>query len=327
LRGISGYHPVHALPTVFSTGHAMKAVRYLGPGHIEIADVARPIPGENEVLVELRAACISNQNDIRIYNGYHTTYPLFPGAPGAEGSGVVADVGAGVKGFKAGDPVAMIGSRLYAEFSVRKPSELAPLAASTNLVEAAPLGLAGAVVAALSKVQPLSDRSVIVAGLGATGLMAIQIARQFGARKIIGLDLRPVHFELAQSLGASVAAYANDREIINSCREKPADIGIDCSGAAQSVSLLWTMCSNVLAFGFLTETVRIDVPQTRPVRLVNGFISDKEHEDGLAAATKMFLKKKLVTRPIVSQTMRLEEYALAMQKVRRGEVIRMILTR
>ena len=305
----------------------MKAVRYLGPGHIEIADVARPVPGDNEVLVELRAASICNQTDVRVYNGTQTTYPLFPGAPGREGAGVVADVGANVKGFKPGDPVAMIGSRLYAEYSVRKPEDLAPLTASTDLVEAAPLGLAGAVVAALAKVEPVRDRSVVVTGLGAAGLLTVQVARQFGARKIIGLDVRPAHFELAQTLGASVAALVNDREIINSCREKPADLGIDCSGAAQAVSLLWTMCSTVVAFGVLSESVRIEVPRSRPVKLVNAFLTDGERREGFASAVKLFLRKKIATRPLITHTMRLEDYALAMQKVRRSEVIRLVLTR
>ncbi len=305
----------------------MKAVRYLGPGHIEIADVARPMPGDNEVLVELRAASICNQTDIRVYNGVQTTYPLFPGAPGREGAGVVVEVGSGVRGFKPGDPVAMIGSRLYAEYSLRRPEELALLTAGTNLVEAAPLGLAGSVVAVLSKVESLRDRSVVITGLGAAGLMAVQVARQFGARKIIGLDIRPAHFEIAQGLGASIATFANDREIINSCREKPADLGIDCSGAAQAVSLLFTMCSSVVAFGILSETVKIDVPHSRPVKLANAFLTDSEHHEGLAIAAKLFLKKKIATRPFITQTMRLEEYALAMQKVRRSEVIRLVLTR
>ena len=305
----------------------MKAVRYLGPGHIEIADVARPIPGAGDVLVELRAASISNQNDIRVYNGYQTTYPLFPGAPGCEGAGIVAEVGEAVKGFKPGDAVAMIGPRMYAEFSLRKPEELALLNSGANLVEAAPLGLAGSAVAALAKVEPVRDASIVITGLGAAGLMMAQVARQAGARKIIGLDIRPAHFELAQNFGASVAAFVNDREIINQCREKPADIGIDCSGAAQAVSLLWTMCSTVLCFGTLSETVKVDVPHARPVRLLNAFLTDKERCDGLAWATKLFLKKKIATRPLISQTMRLEEYALAMQKVRRSEVLRMVLTR
>ena len=305
----------------------MKAVRYLGPGHIEIADVARPTPGEDEVIVELRAASICNQTDIRVYNGTQTTYPLFPGAPGREGAGVVADVGANVKRFKCGDPVAMIGSRLYAEYSVRKPEELVPLTAGTNFAEAAPLGLAGEVIAALSKVDSLRDRSVVIAGLGAAGLLAVQIAREFGARKVIGLDIRSTHFELAQELGASVAALVNDREIINSCREKPADLGIDCSGAAQAVSLLWTMCSTVLAFGTLSEPVKLEVPHSRPVKLLNAFLTEAERRDGFVSAVKLFLRKKIVTRSLVSQTMRLDEYALAMQKVRRSEVLRLVLTR
>jgi len=305
----------------------MKAIKYLGPGHIVIAEVPRPRPRAGEVLVETHAVSISNQTDARVYNGIQTTYPLDSGAPGSEGSGVVVEVGSGVKGLNPGDPVAMIGKRLYAEFSVRAPEELAPLKSVTSLVEAAPLGLAGCVVAAIGKIGSLRDRTVAVTGLGPAGLFAVQMARYSGATKIIAFDIKPDHLELARVLGATTAAVANDRDVLRTCRESPADCGIDCSGSAQAVSLLYSMCSTVLAFGTNYETVKIDVPPDRAVTLINGYLTEEERREGLSAAVKLYLRKKLQTRAIISQTMPLEEYALAMQKVRRGEVLKLVLTR
>jgi len=305
----------------------MKAVRYLGPGHIDVADVARPSPGADEVLVETRAASICNQMDVRTYNGVRTTYPLEPGAPGREGAGIITEIGENVKGFKVGQPVAMIGARLYAEYSLRRAEELAPLTMGTSLVEAAPLALAGCVIAGLKKGGSLRGRSVVVTGLGPAGLFLVQLARNAGAREIIGQDIRPDRFELARSLGATTTVLANDRTVINRLHEEPADLGVDCSGSPQAVSLLYGMCTAVIAFGAVDETVKIDLPRRRPATLINGFITREECCEGLAAAVKLFLKKKLATRPLISQTMLLEEYALAMQKVRRGEVVKLVLTR
>lgn len=305
----------------------MKAIKYLGPGHIEVADVARPAPKAGEVLVEMRAASICNQVDVRAYNGVQTTYPLELGAPGQEGAGVVAEVGDGVDGFKVGDPVAMVGKKMYAEYSVRQPEELAPLKGATSLVEAAPLGLAGCVIAGVKKAGDLRKHSVIVTGLGPAGLFLVQVAAIAGAKEIIALDIKPKHFELARSLGATTTALANDRGIINTCKGTPADFGIDCSGSPHAVGLLYGMCTTVIAFGSVKETVKIDIPTRRSVTLLNGCLTEEERRAGLAEAVKLFLRKKLHTRPIISQTMRLEEYALAMQKVRRAEVLKLVLTR
>ena len=151
----------------------MKAVRYLGPGHIEIADGARPVPKADEVLVETRAVSICNQTDVRTYNGVQTTYPLEPGAPGREGAGVVAEVGKNVTGLKPGDPVVMMGKRLYAEYSTCSPQALVLLKSGASLVEAAPLGLAGCVLAALKRVPSMRGRSVIITGLGPAGLFTV----------------------------------------------------------------------------------------------------------------------------------------------------------
>jgi len=305
----------------------MKAIKYLGPGHIVFADVPRPRPKPGEVLVETRAVSICNQTDARVYNGVQTTYPLDSGAPGSEGSGLVAELGPGVTGFSVGDPVAMIGRRLYAEYSVRLPEELAALKSVTSLVDAAPLGLAGCLAAALQKVGPLKDRSVAVTGLGPAGLFGVQLAQYAGAMKIIGLDIRPDHLDLARVVGATTAVLANDRDVLKACRQTPLDVGLECSGSAQAVSLLYSMCSSVIAFGAFYETVKIDLPPDRPVTLISGFLTDRERQEGLAAAVKLYLRRKLQTRPIISQTMPFEEYPLAMQKVRRGEVLRIVLTR
>lgn len=307
----------------------MKAVRYLAAGHIEITDVERPKPKAGEVVVETRAASICNQMDVRVYNGVHTSYPLEPGEPGAEGAGIVAEVGAGVKEFKAGDPVAMIGSHLYAEYSVRKPEELAKLKGTTSLIEAAPLGLAGSVLAAtkMKNVGSLRRKSLIISGLGPAGLFLVQLARNAGASKIVGMDIRANHFELARSLGATNAVLANNREVINTCRENPADYGFDCSGSPQAVSLLYSMCTTVVAFGTVHETVKLDIPLRRHAALINGYLTHEDRCEGLVQAVQLFTRKKLLTRPLITETMRLEEYALGMQKVRRGEVLKLVLTR
>ena len=304
----------------------MKAVKYRAAGHIEYADVECPTPGEDEVLVETHAVSICNQLDARIYTGLHTTFPLEVGEPGRHGAGVVVEVGKKVKDIKVGDKVAMIGDRMYAEFCVRRAVEVGVLKPSSSLLEAAPLGLAGCLIMTLKKVRSLRGASVIITGLGPAGLFMVQLARNAGAKKIIGLDIRTNYFDLARRFGATDTVFANDRDIVKECRESPADFGLDCSGSAPAVSMLFGMCTNVVSFGAVKQSLKVDVPGDRTVTFVNGYLREEERTEGLEAAVKLFLRKKLVSGPLITETMKLDEYALAMQKVRRGEVLKMILT-
>lgn len=94
----------------------MKAAVFHGAGSIEMqADVRRPTPGEHEVLVKV-AACGICGSDLHIYrvsspsseNMYSGTLRVDADGRriiGHEYSGVIAELGAGVEGFRVGDRV------------------------------------------------------------------------------------------------------------------------------------------------------------------------------------------------------------------------------
>ena len=304
----------------------MKAVRYHGPGHIEIVEIPNPSPGPDEVLVELKAACIRNQTDTHAYDGIRNTYPQDPGCPGREGSGVVVAVGEKVKEIAVGDHVVMEGDRMYADFCVRLRTEVAKIKPEVDFTEAAPLALAGSVVAAALRVGDAKGGPVLITGLGAAGLIMVQIARHLGASEILALDVKPDRFDLARELGATTTALSNDRTVLRRFRDVPAAVGIDTSSNPFVVSLLYSMCTHVVTLDTLTETVKIDIPDNRLATLSNGYFTAQERLLGLKQAVRLHESGHLVTKPLVSQVMKLEEYAIAMQKVRRGEVIKMVLT-
>jgi len=87
----------------------MKAVRFDGYGGIDVlrvVDVERPVPGAGQVLVEVRAAAV-NPGEANIREGvFADRWPAtFPSGQGSDLAGVVAEVGAGVDGWAAGDEV------------------------------------------------------------------------------------------------------------------------------------------------------------------------------------------------------------------------------
>jgi putative PIG3 family NAD(P)H quinone oxidoreductase len=120
----------------------MKAIEVVNPGQgyaLKAAEIAKPAPGEGEVLIKVAAAGLNRADLAQAMGGY----PPPPGAPqtlGMEVSGTIEAVGAGVGGWKAGDTVcALLGGGGYAEYAVASQKCLLPVPKGVGLVEAAAL--------------------------------------------------------------------------------------------------------------------------------------------------------------------------------------------
>ena len=129
----------------------MKAAVYTAygpPDVVQIAEVAKPIPKDDEALVQVRAVSV-NPYDWHVMRG--EPYPLrlalglrkpkFTGL-GADLSGVVESVGRSVTRFKPGDGVFGIGKGAFAEYACAKESALAAKADSLAFDEGASVGIA-----------------------------------------------------------------------------------------------------------------------------------------------------------------------------------------
>src|SRR3972149_2414019 len=162
--------------------------KYGGSEVVEINKTApKPAASRGKLLVEVYAAGV-NPIDWKIREGY---IPLkFPATLGGDFSGVVADVGEGVSGFKKGDEVygyASIlggGSGSFAEFVSADAKVMALKPKNITHVEAGALPLTG-----VSAWQALVDhislsrgkKILIHGGAGGIGTIAIQLARHLGA--------------------------------------------------------------------------------------------------------------------------------------------------
>ncbi len=90
----------------------MKVVVFTGPGSVEIREEPDPVPGPEQVVVEV-AACGICTFERRLFAGEKQWYPV---APGHEASGVVVEVGSAVDGL-AGSP--MVGERVTFDLLTR----------------------------------------------------------------------------------------------------------------------------------------------------------------------------------------------------------------
>lgn len=154
-----------------------------GPEVLKFQEVAEPVPGPGELLVETAAVGV---NFIELYQR-GGVYPIpFPFTPGSEAAGVVVAVGEGVGDFAPGDRIATAAaSRSYAERFVVPASEAARVPDGIDLVTAAALPLQGCTAhyLATSAARPQPGDTVLVhAGAGGVGLLLTQLLVARGVR-------------------------------------------------------------------------------------------------------------------------------------------------
>lgn len=172
----------------------MKAVRFEEYGDVDVLRVVeapRPVPGFGQVLVEVCAAAI-NPGEAAIRRGLLAKqWPAkFPSGQGSDLAGVVVQPGEGVTAFAAGDEV--IGytdeRASQAELALVDQRHLVRRPAGVSWAAAGSLYVAGTTAwAATRAVAPAAGDNVVVSGAaGGVGSIAVQLARQAGAR-VIGL--------------------------------------------------------------------------------------------------------------------------------------------
>ena len=175
-----------------------------GPETLHYEEVPTPVPGTGEVLVQLKAAAL-NRRDLSLRERASTT-PMLPLILGSDGSGVVAELGPGVTGWRIGQPV-VINPALnwgaaphragpdfrilggpdqgtYAEFVAISASNVYPKPDNLTFEEAAACPVAGLTawraLVTCAMVRP--GEIVLIPGVGSgVATFAVQIAKRVGA--------------------------------------------------------------------------------------------------------------------------------------------------
>ena len=171
----------------------MKAIirsEYGGPEMLRMAELPRPLPGDDEVLVRVRAASV-NAMDWRLLRGTPLPARLAAGGLrrpartklGHDFAGDVEAVGSNVTAFEAGDAVFGSGAGAFAEYVCARATQVAPKPGNATYAQAASVP-----VAAITALQALRDaghaksgqRVLLDGAAGGVGTFAIQIARTLG---------------------------------------------------------------------------------------------------------------------------------------------------
>ena len=182
---------------------------YGAPERLVLSDIARPVPGPDEVLVKVHAAGI-NPVDLMIAKGqFKALLKLrLPATMGSDVAGVVVEAGSRVSRFKVGDAVFAstfgLDRGTLAEFVAIPEQALAHKPVNLDFVQAASVPMVG-----LTSWQALVERMdlqagqkvFIPAGSGGIGSFAIQLARHLGAT--VGTTTSTANLDLVRGFGAT----------------------------------------------------------------------------------------------------------------------------
>lgn len=218
-----------------------------GPEALVVAEVAPPVPGPGEVLLDVVAAGV-NRADVLQRQGFYPPPPGAPAYPGLEASGHVAAVGADVTGWRVGDAAcALLSGGGYAAQVAVPAGQLLPVPAGVSVADAAALPEVACTVWAnvVMTAQLRAGETLLVhGGSSGIGTMAIQLARALGARVAVTAGTAE-KLAACRELGADILVNYRDEDFVERVRAatdgRGADVVLDNMGArylARNVEVL-----------------------------------------------------------------------------------------
>ncbi len=208
----------------------MKAA-VIGEKGVEIREIEAPKPGPEQVLVKVRAAGLNRADLIMASGRMHGPTGGAGAVLGLELSGEVAEVGSNVTHVKRGDRVMCSAAAAYAEYAVADMGRTHKIPANNMSYEQAatlPVGLQTMHNAVVTAGRLKAGEAVLIQGASSgVGLVALQIAKQKGARLVIGSSTNAERRERLKEFGADMAVDSRDPAWADQVLEATGGKGVD----------------------------------------------------------------------------------------------------
>lgn len=233
----------------------MRAVRLFAPGDLRCVETDKPVIKEdNDVVIKVKACGVCGSDIIRVMEkgAYHHPITI-----GHEFSGIVDQISDNAKHIKPGDRVTVMplipcgkckyckigeyvvcddyayyGSRMdgaMAEYIKVSADNILPLPLNVDFEEGATTDPVSVALHAIRKIDLEPGQNIIVFGMGAIGLIAVQWLKEMGASIVIAVDIQDEKLELAKKLGADITINGKKDEVVPLLESK---IGADNVDAA-----------------------------------------------------------------------------------------------
>lgn len=225
----------------------------------------------------------------------------------------------------------------FAQYSIMMPQSLLKIDKSIPLEVAAMFGCAvmtgaGCVFNA-AKVRP--GQHVAVFGLGGVGLNTVMAARIAGAAKIVGVDINPSKFSLAQDLGCTHTVDARDPQLVETIRgltEGGVDFAFEMSGvrsAMAQANAVTAKGGEIICVGLGGSNDMYEYAHAALVSQEKVFrgteMGSSVPERDIPRYTQMYLDGKLDLDRLKSGTMTFSELNQNLDMLKEGSVLRQIL--
>jgi NADPH:quinone reductase len=218
----------------FAPVRAVQITEFGGPEVLSVSEVPDPVPGEDELLVEVQRAGV-NFGDTHQRENQYVAHREVPFVLGGEVAGTVAADG---HGFARGDRVvALLETGGYAELAAvpagqawAMPEGLEPDAALALLIQ----GLTAWHLLRTSAHLAEGESVVVHSAAGGVGGLAVQLARAFGAGRVIATAGSEERRARAVELGADVAVDPDADDLTGALVEAnggtPVDVVLETAG-------------------------------------------------------------------------------------------------
>lgn len=323
----------------------MKALLLSAYKQLDIVDIAKPQPAEDEILIRVQACGICG-SDVHGYDG-STGRRLPPVIMGHEAAGIVEAVGGVVSGFQPGDRVTfdstvycgkcyfclrgqvnlcdereVIGVSTpafrrmgaFAEY-VTVPARIAyHLPDNMPFTHAAMIEAVSVAVHAVSLTPIALEDTVVVVGAGMIGLLTLQAALLAGAGRVFVIDVDDARLELARNLGATRTLNSRNSSTVTDLQQltmgRGADAVLECVGMSITVKLALDAVRKggaVTLVGNIAPTIELGLQSTvtRQIRLQGSCASSGEYP----ASISLMSRGAMRVEPLLSAAVPLEDGA------------------
>jgi 2-desacetyl-2-hydroxyethyl bacteriochlorophyllide A dehydrogenase len=333
----------------------MKALVHTEPYKFEFKDVPQPRPGDEEILVRVKAVGICG-SDVHGYTG-KTGRRIPPIIMGHEASGVVEAVGKNARNVAVGDRITF-DSTVYcnqcqwcrlgrvnlcenrnilgvsipafrrdgcmAEYVVMPWWITYKLPDAVSFEEAA-LVEPAAVSMHAARITPIDVNDVVaVVGAGPIGLFAIQAVRVKGAGQIIALDVREERLATARKLGADITINPSQGDVKAEMQRivgRPdVDAVLEAVGTPPAVQLGFDLVrrgGHLTLIGNVTPKVEVNLQDLimRELNIRGSFAIAGEYR----AVLDLMAQGRIQTKPLISRSVPLSEGQGAFDILHKGD--------